>query len=106
MLKLGAIDLHDGIGVVVKHFRSRLNYARFSRTSWSKKQHGADWPVWRVHAREENLVKTAHAPHSAFLTHNSSRESLFKILSAGALLIGIEENRTRIVHRSCHFHLC
>src|ERR1044071_2656405 len=105
MLKLGAIDLYHRVGVSVENFGGSFDDASFSGTSRSKKQHRADWPVWRIHARQENLVETTHAPDGAFLTHDARSKPLFKVLSTRALLIGIEENRTRIVHRSCHFHL-
>src|SRR6185295_13440744 len=105
MLKLGAIDLHDGVGIAIKHFRGRFDHARFSRTGWAKKKHRADRPVWRIHSRQKNLVKATHAPDGAFLTNDTSGKPLFEILSPRALLIGIEENRTRVVHRSCHVHL-
>src|SRR5687767_1298048 len=104
MLKLGAVDFHDRVWVAVENFRSRLDDARFSRTGWSEKQHRPDGPVWGIHPGEKDLIKAAHATHRTFLTHDARRKSLLEILSAGALLIGIQENCSCRVHVSCFRH--
>ena len=92
VLKLGAVDLDDRIWVAEQNFGGRFDDARFARTGRPEKQHRADRPVERIHAGEKNLVEAAHAAHRALLADDARRKSLFKILSARALLIGVEEN--------------
>ena len=101
MLKLGAVDLHDRVRVAIKNFGGGFDHASFSGAGRSEKQHRADRPVGRIHARQKNLVQAAHAADCAFLTDDARVKPLFKILSARALLIGIEENCTCIVHVCC-----
>src|SRR5215217_4092796 len=98
MLKLRAVDFDDGVRIAIQHLGSRFDHARLSGTSWSQKQHRTDWPVRRIHARQEDLIQTAHASDRAFLTHDARGQPLLKILSTRALLIWIEENCACVVH--------
>src|SRR6186997_1030118 len=98
MLKFSAVDLYYGVWIAIKNFCRCFNDTRFSGTGWSEEKHGADRSVGRVHSSQKDLVQTAHASDRTFLTNDARSKPLFEVLSARALLIWIEENRTHIVH--------
>src|SRR6266576_6101379 len=101
MLKLSTIDFDNRICVAVENLGSCLDYASLSRARRTQKQHRTDRPVWRIHTRQKNLIETAHAADGTFLSDDASGKPFFKILSKRALLIGIEEDCTHIVHICC-----
>src|SRR6185436_15802808 len=105
VLEFRAVDLHDGVWISIQHFSSRFDNARFSGTCRSQKQHRSDRAVRRIHAREKDLIQAAHASDGALLAYDAGGQPLLKILSTRALLIGIEEYCTGIVHCSCHVTL-
>src|SRR6185436_613262 len=92
MLKLGTIDLYHRVRIGEQNFRGGLDHASLAGTGWTKKQHGADRPVDRIHSGQKYLVKAGHAPQSSFLANDAGFQTLFKILSAWAFLIGIKIN--------------
>src|ERR1700682_3035174 len=92
VLKFRAVDLYDRIRIGKQNFSRSFDDARFSRAGWTEKKHRADWPVGRVHAGEEYLVKAAHAANGALLAHDASGKPLFEVLGGSTLLIRIQED--------------
>src|SRR5437773_8714135 len=92
MLKFGAIDFHYSIGVSIQRLGGSLDYASFTRTRRPKKQHSANRAVRRIHTRQKDLIKAAHAAHGALLSYDAGRKALLEVLSARTLLIRIQED--------------
>jgi len=104
VLKLGAIDFHDTIGVAEENFGGRFDYARFPGTSRSEKQHRADRASRWIHTREKYLVEPAHAAHGALLAYDSPAQPVLKVLCPWTLLIRIEKYRfIHLFFRGTHF---
>src|SRR5260370_839486 len=107
MLKLSTIDFHYCVWVAIEDLCRSFNHASFAGSGRSQKQHSADRPVWRIHTRKKNLVKTAHAADGTFLSHNAGGKPFLKVLSTRALLIRIQEDCPHIIHvfwfRYLHF---
>src|SRR6267142_2814006 len=92
MLKLSTIDLYYRIWVAIQNFRGSFNHACFSRAGRTKKEHGADGAIRRIHAGQKDLVKAAHAPDRALLPYDAVRKPLFEALGTRTLLIRIQED--------------
>src|ERR1051325_5146037 len=103
VLKLCAVDLDDRVRVAEEHLCGGLYDARLTRAGWAQKEHRTDGTRRRVHARQKNLVKAAHAAHCALLSDDAARKLLFKLKGARALLIRVEEDPVHCVVLFFHF---
>jgi hypothetical protein len=102
VLELGAVDLNHRVGVAEEDFRRGLDDARLARPRGAEEEHRADGAVRRVHPGEEDLVEAAHAAHGALLPHDARGQLLLKLLRAGTLLVGVEQDGVSIDRFSFH----
>src|SRR5580765_4152560 len=73
VLKLGTVDLNNGVRLVKKHLRGGLDDTRFAGTCRPEKKHSAQRTRRVVHPRKIDLEEAAHPAYRSFLTDDQRR---------------------------------
>src|SRR5947207_4685378 len=85
VLKLGAVNLDDRVGLSKEDLCRRLYHASLARTGGSQKQHRPNGPAGVLHPRQIYLIEPGYSADSALLPHDQRTEPALELLSTRTL---------------------